>query len=235
MLVYQRTILEAFHADGFCLFERVVPDADIAELTEAIETLRAQQVSACAPGMRNLLRNCELVRTFANSDALRTIVCSILGNGAQPVRAILFDKTPASNWYVTWHQDFMIAVAQRIDVDGFGPWSVKDGVAHVQPPVAILDRMVSLRVHLDDCATENGAIKFISGSHAHGVLDPESITRAVEQSQPTICSANRGDVIAMRPLILHSSSRADTPDRRRVVHIEYSDAHLPSGLEWARA
>jgi ectoine hydroxylase-related dioxygenase (phytanoyl-CoA dioxygenase family) len=234
MLAHQPTIFEAFQADGYCLFERVIPDSEVSELRDEIETLRAQQVSACAPGMRSLLRNSEKVRSLANCDALRDIVSRILSEDALPVRAILFDKTPASNWYVTWHQDFMIAVKERVELEGFGPWSIKDGIAHVQPPLEILQRMVSLRIHLDDCSRDNGAIKFMAGSHARGVLEATQIAQVVNDIDASSCSANRGDVIAMRPLILHSSSRSNEPDHRRVVHIEYSDAELPAGLEWAR-
>jgi hypothetical protein len=235
MLAHQLAIFEALQADGYCLFERVIPDSEVSELADEIELLRAQQISACAPGMRSLLRISEKVRSLANCDALRDIVSRILSKDALPVRAILFDKTPASNWYVTWHQDLMIDVKERVEVEGFGPWSIKDGVVHVQPPVAVLQRMVSLRVHLDDCSRENGAIRFIAGSHARGVLEAAQIAQAVKDGHASPCSANRGDVIAMRPMILHGSSRSNEPDHRRVVHIEYSDAQLPAGLEWARA
>ena len=37
----------------------------------------------------------------------------------------------------------------------------------------------------------------------------------------------------MRPLLVHASSPATVPSRRRVVHLEFAAAELPSPLEWA--
>jgi hypothetical protein len=74
-----------------------------------------------------------------------------LGSVAAPVKATLFDKTPDANWLVPWHQDLTISVKERVDIDGFGPWTVKAGVLSVQPPVSILERMLAIRIHLDDC------------------------------------------------------------------------------------
>ncbi|MBI1272142.1 phytanoyl-CoA dioxygenase [bacterium] len=159
----------------------------------------------------------------------------ILGVTPLPVRAILFDKTPASNWYVTWHQDLSIPVENKVDSEGYGPWSMKDGILHVQPPASILEQMVSLRLHLDACSEANGAIKFIPGSHLAGILEPDQLAQLRDTHVPVVCPAERGDIIAMRPLILHSSSIAETPDHRRVLHLEYAGTSLPSGMEWAEA
>jgi len=111
---------------------------------------------------------------------------------------------------------------------------MKDGVQHVQPPREVLERMVSLRVHLDDCLEENGAIKFVPGSHSRGMLAPTDISE-LREGTSVCCAAQRGDVILMRPLILHSSSQSTNPDHRRVLHIEYAAQALPFGLEWAEA
>jgi ectoine hydroxylase-related dioxygenase (phytanoyl-CoA dioxygenase family) len=82
-----------------------------------------------------------------------------------PVRAIFFDKSSGSNWLVPWHQDLTIAVASKCEAPGFGPWSVKDGIPHVQPPDELLKQMIALRLHLDDCDASNGALRVIPGSH----------------------------------------------------------------------
>jgi ectoine hydroxylase-related dioxygenase (phytanoyl-CoA dioxygenase family) len=151
------------------------------------------------------------------------------------VRAILFDKTPASNWYVTWHQDLSIPVKERFECEGYGPWSVKDDVVHVQPPAAILEKMVSLRIHLDPCSEKNGPIKFIAGSHLSGILETPEIERWRNEHEAVVCPTERCDIIAMRPLILHSSSSAESPEHRRVLHIEYAAGQLPAGMQWAEA
>ena len=72
------------------------------------------------------------------------------------MRGLYFDKLPEANWKVPWHQDLSIAVRARLDVEGFGPWTEKAGVLHAQAPAAVLERMLAVRVHLDDCGRENG-------------------------------------------------------------------------------
>ena len=64
---------------------------------------------------------------------IRAVVAQYLGSGARPVRAILFDKTPAANWGLGWHQDRTIVVRERHDVPEFGPWSRKGELQHVEP------------------------------------------------------------------------------------------------------
>jgi ectoine hydroxylase-related dioxygenase (phytanoyl-CoA dioxygenase family) len=113
------------------------------------------------------------------------------------------------------------------------PWSTKEGIIHVQPPAAILAGMLSARIHLDHCDLENGPIKFIPGSHKEGILEPDSITSWKARGEAISCQAKRGDVILMRPLTLHSSSKSDYPNARRVLHLEYASESLPAGLEWA--
>jgi ectoine hydroxylase-related dioxygenase (phytanoyl-CoA dioxygenase family) len=41
-----------------------------------------------------------------------------------------------------------------------------------------------------------------------------------------------GDVLLMRPLVIHASSAAETPQHRRVIHFDYANVGLAEGLEW---
>lgn len=231
----QSKVIKEFEQNGFALVRNPFSDAQIEALTEAIESFRESQKSAVSAGFRNLLKECSTVKEFAKSREIREIVVALQGEKSKPVRSICFDKTPASNWYVTWHQDLSIAVEQRIDTEGFGPWSVKEGTIHTQPPREILENIVSLRIHLDPCPAENGAIKFIAGSHADGILESAEVPKRAETGSVTVCPAEKGDVILMHPLILHSSSKSTAPDHRRVLHLEFSAIDLPNGLNWTEA
>jgi len=234
VLSVEKNMLEEFDSKGYILLQGVIPDKQIDELTNAIESFRDTNKSALLPGFRNLQKQ-EQIAAFAHSKRVKEIVQTFLSPKAIPVRSVFFDKTPASNWYVTWHQDLSIAVEKRIETEGYGPWSTKEGTLHVQPPEEILDQIISLRIHLDACPKENGAIKFISGSHKLGRIPDSEISKVVSNSQPQVCEAARGDIIVMRPLILHSSSKSESPDHRRVLHLEFSSATLPNGLEWTEA
>ena len=217
---------------GFALLKGAVTDSELTKLSDAIEPLRNTQNAA---GIRNLLNQCPAIHSFASTGVGLQIAKDVLGKNVRAVRAILFDKTPDANWYVTWHQDLKIPVKNKIEVDGYTSWSTKDGVLHVQPPAIILENMVSIRVHLDDCLDDKGPIIFIAGSHRHGVLGPAEIEFYRNTERGLVCQAKRGDIIVMRPLTLHSSSIALNPERRRVLHIEYSSAELPNQLQWAEA
>lgn len=151
---------------------------------------------------------------------------------AQPVRALLFNKAPGSNWALGWHQDRVIAVRARHDVPGYGPWTVKAGVPHVEPPFAILSGMITLRVHLDRVGDKNAPLLVALGSHRLGRIADGAIAGAVATSAIKTCLAERGDVWAYATPILHASDAARQPSARRVLHIDYSSAALPPPLAW---
>jgi hypothetical protein len=152
--------------------------------------------------------------------------------GPIAVRGLLFNKVAEANWAVPWHQDLTIAVRERREASGFGPWSVKDGVVHVQPPDEVITRMLAVRIHLDDTRAENGALRVIAGSHRDGRLSPESIGHWTTSCEAVTLEAPAGSVLLMRPHLLHASSAARKPAQRRVIHLEYSADPLPYGLQW---
>ena len=210
---------------------------------DSIETL-IQDITALNPitdraGIRNLLELVPSVRTLAQSREIRSLVEPILGNNARVVRGIFFDKQPTANWKVPWHQDLTIAVKNRLEIPDFQPWSVKAGIPHVQPPVEILEQMLTVRIHLDRTDESNGALKVIPGSHTQGRLTTLEIERW-KQSPTSSINCEAGGILLMRPLLLHASSIAiwqsqrysNVPNHRRVIHLEYAAQSLPAGLEW---
>jgi ectoine hydroxylase-related dioxygenase (phytanoyl-CoA dioxygenase family) len=157
-----------------------------------------------------------------------------LGLDAFVIRDLFFDKTSEANWKVAWHQDLTIAVRHRIDLPGFGPWSEKDGVPHVRPPVELLERMLTVRLHLDDCGEQNGPLRVLPCSHRHGKLDANAIRAWRAEVPAVVCTIKCGGVVLMRPLLLHASSPARRPEHRRVIHLEFAAEELPGGLQWYR-
>ena len=222
--------------DGFAMLESVLGDDDIKplldDLAEAHKNRFARTRRGSAFAIRNLLAVSPKTREIASSEPLAEIAREALGGEARPVWGLFFDKIPAANWTVPWHQDVTITVAKPVDMPGFGPWTEKLGVPHVQAPLSILRRMVTLRLHLDDCGDDDGALWVVPGSHRHGKLAEEEIRRLGREVPLHVCTARAGDVLVMSPLILHSSSPAKEPSHRRVVHLEYAACELPDGLEW---
>lgn len=164
--------------------------------------------------------------------AIGAIAVRLLGHPTRPVRAILFDKTAVTNWGLGWHQDRTIVVAKRAAVDGFGPWTVKAGLIQVEPPFAILETMVTMRIHLDPVDERNAPLGIVPGSHRLGRLPEAGIAEVVERSNVELCFAARGDVWAYATPIVHGSRPADPPKRRRVPQVDYSMDDLPDPLRW---
>jgi hypothetical protein len=183
-------------------------------------------------GERNCLPKSQYLRQLATVEAPAELAREVLGPLAQPIKLTIFDKTPGSNWKVPWHQDLTIAVQQRCDLRGYGPWSVKDGVLHVQPPENVLAQIVAVRLHLDETPPDNGALRVLTGTHRLGRLAHPEIRALRSRIPETVCAVPAGGAMLMSPLLLHALSASQRPTRRRVLHFEYSSARLPGGLAW---
>jgi hypothetical protein len=206
-------------------FVRQVLDA------EAILQLVAALGPTNGAGRRGILSE-PAVRKLADSNLILDLVRPHLPQEPVAVRAIYFNKTSEANWLVTWHQDLTIAVSERIEFPGFGPWSIKDGVPHVQPPIECLEQMLAVRVHFDDADLNNGTLKVLPGTHNLGRFSAEKIQDLRSTKEQQFCAASAGDILLMRPLLLHASSRSVDNRSRRVLHIEYAGFELPGGLHW---
>jgi ectoine hydroxylase-related dioxygenase (phytanoyl-CoA dioxygenase family) len=140
-----------------------------------------------------------------------------------PYRATLFEKSGRANWLVVWHQDTALPLASRIESDEWGPWSTKSGVLYAHAPAWALERIVALRVHLDASTSDNGPLRVLPDTHRAGVLSDDAVFALARRVEPVECEVGRGGVLAMRPLLIHSSSKARLDLPRRVLHIEYAD------------
>ena len=163
---------------------------------------------------------------------LTRIAAELIGEKAFPVRALVFDKTSEINWAVAWHQDRTVAVQTRVETEAFGPWSTKDGVLHVAPPVMVLRGMVTLRLHIDPCDESNAPLKVALGTHLLGVIAADKAAEVAAAHPILVCDADAGDVWAYSTLILHASERSRSVGRRRVLQVDYAAQPLSCGLKW---
>jgi ectoine hydroxylase-related dioxygenase (phytanoyl-CoA dioxygenase family) len=211
---------------GFAVVSGVLADEEVTNVIRAIET----EIGRGAAGVRQPHEVVPAIRDLVSGGAIRELVEAVVGKEARVVRSILFDKTAERNWGVPWHQDLTIAVAERLEVPGFTGWSVKEGVNHVQAPREVLEGMLTVRLHLDDCGVENGPLRVLAGTHRHGWLDSEAIESAKREAKEKVCLVQRGGAVLLRPLLLHASSRGAQPGHRRVLHLEFASGELPGGL-----
>ena len=148
----------------------------------------------------------------------------------------MFEKTTDANWLVVWHQDTALPLRRREETPGWGPWSVKEGVIYAHAPASALSQVLALRVHLDDSTSRNGPLRVLPATHMLGVLSDDAIHQLAQDIVPVECCVPRGGIVAMKPLVVHSSSKSQSECARRVLHIEYAaSTAIAGGLELAVA
>lgn len=217
---------------GFAIVPDLLLPEEVDQLLAQLSQAFTQRTRA---GARHLMGH-PSVRALASDPRFLGSAREVLGEAAVPFRATLFDKSPDSNWLVVWHQDTALPLREKREVPGWGPWSVKAGVAYAHAPDRALAQVLALRVHLDDSRADNGPLRVLPRSHCKGVLSDASIEQLASTIEPVTCLVQRGGVLMMRPLIVHASSKATTAAPRRVLHIEYSaSSTLDSGLDLAVA
>ena len=194
-----------------------------------INSIRFFPVENIEPG-RRITNLGDRRQLFGSGSRISSAVARVIGPTARPVRAIAFDKHKATNWALGWHQDRTICVQDRVETPGFGPWTIKQGIHHVQPPPALLRRMVTVRIHIDAVANNNAPLKIALGSHLIGRVDEADVQSHVERC--SVCLAGAGDVWIYATLILHASDRSTAKGRRRVLQLDYAADELPGDLEW---
>jgi len=216
-----------FERDGAELFASVV-EADV--LTRLRDEFISLNLKA---GGRSFGLSPVVLALLAPSGGFGRVAAGLSDGKGRPVRVLAFDKTPQNNWHLGWHQDRVIAVKDRKPTSWNGTWTSKAGVPHVEAPADVLRAMFSLRLHLDDCPADNGALKVVPGSWSAGRLAVAEV-RDVAGSRPiATCVAAAGDLLAMKALTVHGSDAAKKPTHRRVLHVDYCSCSLPDGLDWA--
>jgi hypothetical protein len=229
------TPVERLQLAGYAILPVVYTAGEVAALLACVEAApaaspnfrRSQDVFA----IRNLLGEIPELWPLLDTPALRELLGKLFSSSCHLTKAIYFDKPAGSNWLVAWHQDLMINVDRHADgLLGFGPWTTKAGWVAVQPPPAVLENTITIRLHLDDCDATNGALKVVPNSHLGGVVVPTDI--AAQTTIVTVCAVPAGGAMLMKPLLLHASNRSTSDRPRRVIHLEFSAVELPAGLTW---
>ena len=226
------SLSEAAEENGFAILPEVFAHESLDCLLQQIDQLAPRRTRA---GLRHALRLAP-VAAWAQSENMLGLARAVLGQDAFPFRATLFDKSPESNWLVVWHQDTALPLRKRIDVPGWGPWSVKEGIPYAHAPTSALSQVVALRVGFDDSTVENGPLRVLPGSQKNGVLSDDAIHEFAARVPAVNCLIPKRGILAMRPLLVHSSSKSRGESSRRVIHIEYSSSMaVAGGIELAIA
>lgn len=217
-----------FHEQGYCITEPLIAPAQCHALAAAVADL-----SNTGAGTRVLLA-LPWCRALAKVLLLHPVLQPFLPPAAIAVQCTYFEKTPQKNWLVAMHQDRSIPVAQRIDHPQLTGWAEKDGALFVQPPAHVLAGILAVRLHLDSCGADDGALRVVPGSHRLGLLDEAATQELRQKSGEVAFCAPQGAALLLKPLLLHASSKATSGRPRRVLHFLFAPQSLPFGLAWHR-
>jgi len=106
--------LSAVDDHGFLVLPRLLSSQETQRLIDDLEQSALRRSKA---GVRHTLKH-PSVSALAQEPRLLHIAQEILGGQAFAFRAILFDKSPRSNWLIVWHQDTALPLRERRET----PW-----------------------------------------------------------------------------------------------------------------
>lgn len=221
--------------DGFTIVSNVIEPVQIAQWISELDQLFTTDKAAiknragAVYAARNILESLPACCDIGKIDSLKRLLVETLGPDFGLVRGLYFDKHPERTWSLPWHKDLTIAVKDNsLPSKLFTKPTNKSGVAHVEAPESVLESMLTLRIHLDEVTTENGPLEVAVGSHANG-------KRTVADHETELILVKAGDVLAMRPMLSHTSgsSDPDTKMHRRILHLEFAaNEKLDDGFQW---
>jgi ectoine hydroxylase-related dioxygenase (phytanoyl-CoA dioxygenase family) len=224
---------EALLTQGFTVLNGIYTGEELKQLTSVIEAADQSgdtfRKTDDLFAIRQCLKEIPAALPVIFNEKLTQLITALFGDVYFVSKSIYFDKPQKSNWFVAWHRDLTISVNKKVALPGFTNWTVKQNQFAVQPPLDILKENFTIRIHLDDTDSNNGALKVIPGSH----LDEELKTEVSDQRPEVFCDVKAGGVMLMRPLLMHASNRTANNNRRRVLHIEFSNSTLPEEIDWS--
>lgn len=227
--------IDDFLIKGFAIIDEIYSSEEIAILLHQIDEAKTDREtfrkSEDLFAIRQFLKEIPSTLDIILNDKLKIVLEQLFGEKYFVVKSIYFDKPQTSNWYVSYHQDLTISVDKKVPLPGFDFWTIKQNQFAVQPPLTILENVITVRIHLDDTDKNNGALKVVPKSHRKGIYRPETIDWTIEEE--INCNVLKGGIMLMKPLLLHSSGRTTNNKRRRVIHIEFSNMELPTEISWS--
>jgi ectoine hydroxylase-related dioxygenase (phytanoyl-CoA dioxygenase family) len=228
-MTYQNQLTE----NGFSIVENIYAPEEIDTILNLIDTESKDnwrfRKNKDLFAIRCFLKEIPALNALIFNENLQQIIRN-LNPKYRVVKSIYFDKPPRNNWNVNWHQDLTISVLDKQNTEGYKNWLPKDDYYSVQPPSDILEDIVTVRIHLDDCNVQNGALRVLPKSHTN-IQNYAHLDNDFEKEE-VICAVKKGGVLLLKPLIFHSSKRTENAASRRVIHIEFSSKELPKPLIW---
>jgi len=224
-----KTSIDALNHNGYSIIPNIYTTIQISQILKVISTYQEchkQDIYS----IRQLVKAVPSLKPLIFTDKLKQILEYNFKQKAFLCKSIYFNKTEHSNWFVSYHQDLSISVQNKIETKGYTQWTEKKGQLGVIPPTSILNNILTIRIHLDDMTKDNGPVRVIPQSHLSGKINFDHNKHLL--SKEIICEAKSGDIMLMKPMILHASNKSKNLKPRRVLHLEFSSLNLNEPLGW---
>ena len=215
--------------DGFTILSDILTNSVCAEIGASL-----RQIDDMGIGSRSLL-DMPWCQALAQAVRRHPAIVPMLPADSLAVQCNYFEKSPERNWLVPMHQDLSIPVMERLASDELTGWSEKQGAVFVQAPERVLRELVAVRLHIDECGVDDGALRVVPGSHKFGRVDNADALALRDRLGEVVCAVKKGGALLIKPLVLHASSKASGNSRRRVLHLVFGPPCLPLGLRWRQA
>jgi len=216
---------EALHKNGYLITKSVFKDKELEELINLLKTSEknyaVRQLITKEPKNQKIIFQNEKFKELYNSVCTKDYFLS---------KAIFFNKPRKSNWFVSYHQDLSISAKEKVKVKDYTNWTNKNGQLGVIPPKEILERTITIRIHLDKTDETNGALRVIPNSHTKGIIRIDTSFNKNDFGKEVLCKVDKGAIMLMKPLLLHASSKSISEFDRRVIHLEFCNKEIP--MQW---
>jgi hypothetical protein len=215
------------HGSGFAIADLELSPDQCSYIATAVPSLADQR-----GGTRGLLAHPTIVQLIHHKQ-LAACLWSLTGRELVAVSARMLDSAVSDADSVRWHQERRVTVRERMDVPGYGPWTMRVGIWHVEPPASLLEQMLIVRLHLDEGAAGTHPLQVVPGSHRAGKLSVDDIPHVVETHEVVAPVMSRGTVVVMRPLLLHATPASER--HYRMLQFELAPLEAISPLQWHSA
>lgn len=220
-----KTHTRQLEEQGFAITNPIFSDEELSllinEVDDSSKTHAIRQLINQKPKIQQLIFGNQNFRALFNSVCDETYFLT---------KAIYFNKPSKSNWFVSYHQDLSVSVVEKVEAENYISWTNKNGQLGVIPPVDILENTITFRIHLDETDYTNGALKIISNSHKNGIIRVDENFDKNNFGKEVLRNVEKGGVMLMKPLLLHSSQKSISENDRRVIHLEFCNKEIP--MKW---
>jgi len=212
-----------FNSVGYIKGIPIFDEAEIGEHRQYFDALLANVIAAGGSSYSIISAHMKYGKVYDLLTHPKIVACvkDIIGADVIGWGAHYFCKMPHDSKIVGWHQDA-------------GYWPLTPS------------KTVTVWLAIDDATVENGAMRFIAGSHRLGHLAPrhsnpddnsvlgQVVENAEQYGEPVDVELKAGEISIHTDLLLHGSNANPSPKRRCGLTLRYCATDVQASFHWDR-